>query len=74
MDSFHVTFIKHLNDQPCVLHPSVDTTAEPDAMEGVTAPTPASQQLDECPALLELEGVAEPSGTSEESKLPRCSA
>ena len=63
IDSFHVTFIEHLNDQPHSFQPSTDTTVEPNVEEGVTAPS-------------DMEGTAEPPASTHvgEDKLPRRSA
>ena len=63
IDSFHVTFVEHLNDQPRSFQPSTDTIAEPNVEEGVTAPS-------------DTEGTAEPPASTHagEDKLPRRSA
>ena len=60
VDSHHVTFIEHLNDQPHVPHTGVSANAMPGAEEGVTAPTPAPQAAGNDTTLPLLDGTAQP--------------
>jgi hypothetical protein len=73
VDSHHVTFIEHLNDQPRVLHKESDEHAAPEPDEGASASTPAPQLVSDDGALPPLDGTAtspSPSG-KEADELPR---
>ena len=60
MDSHHVTFVEHLNDQPHVSRTGIDAAAMPHAGEDVTASTSAPQMADDDHMSSPLGGMALP--------------
>ena len=60
VDSHHVTFVEHLNDQPRVSRTGTDAVATPHAGEDVTASTSASQMTGDDSTSPSLGGTALP--------------
>ena len=60
VDSFHVTFVEHLNDQTRPLLPGLDSNVTPDLDEGVTAPASTSENVDESAASPPLDDMIVP--------------
>ena len=60
VDSHHVTFVEHLNDQPRVSRTGVDAIAMPRTEDGVTAPTPVPQTAGDDTTSPPLGGTAPP--------------
>ena len=60
VDSFHVTFVEHLNDQARPLLPGLDSNVTPDLDEGVTAPASTSENVDESVASPPLDDMIVP--------------
>ena len=73
VDSFHVTFVEHLNDQSWPLLPGQDANTVLGMGKSVTAPTPTSSSVDESMALPLLDDIVTPSvpDSVEVDKLPR---
>ena len=73
VDSYHVTFVEHLNDHPRMSLPGTNAVVAPDAGESVMTPDPVPQLTDGSSDSPSLDGIASlpvPSGM-EMTKLPR---
>jgi hypothetical protein len=73
VDSYHVTFVEHLNNQDQPLLPGVDVSAAPDSEEGVTVPSSVSQNVDESIASPPLDDMIAPPASmhAEVDRVPR---
>jgi hypothetical protein len=67
VDSYHVTFVEHLNDQPRVSQRKSNEHAVPDADEGAIASPPAHQPAVDSGASPLLDGTGMPSPPTGES-------
>ena len=58
VDSYHVTFVEHLNDQPCTLQLEQDKRVAPEVDEGASASTSTPQSVSDDGAPPLLDGTA----------------
>jgi hypothetical protein len=73
VDSYHITFVEHLNNQARPLLPGLDMNAVPDSEDGVTAPPPIPRDVNESTASLPLDDMTAPPALThaEVNRVPR---